>query len=236
LPGPPTPLVLLPGLLCDRRLFGPQLPALEVGGRRVLVPDLTGEGTVEALAARVLAEAPPGPFALCGLSMGGYVAQEIVRQAPERVARLALLDTRARADSPEETARRRGLIELAERGEFRGVTPRLLPLLVHRDRLADGALTGLVQAMAAAVGRDAFLRQQRAIMARRDYRPLLAAIRVPTLVLCGREDAITPPEMHHEMAAAVPDATLVVLPNCGHLAPLERPGAVAAQLAAWLGA
>jgi pimeloyl-ACP methyl ester carboxylesterase len=236
LPGPPTPLVLLPGLLCDRRLFGPQLPALEAGGRRVLVPDLTGEGTVEALAARVLAEAPPGPFALCGLSMGGYVAQEIVRQAPERVARLALLDTRARADSPEETARRRGLIELAERGEFRGVTPRLLPLLVHRDRLADGALTGLVQAMAAAVGRDAFLRQQRAIMARRDYRPLLAAIRVPTLVLCGREDAITPPEMHHEMAAAVPDATLVVLPNCGHLAPLERPGAVAAQLAAWLGA
>jgi pimeloyl-ACP methyl ester carboxylesterase len=236
LPGPPTPLVLLPGLLCDRRLFGPQLPALEAGGRRVLVPDLTGEGTVEALAARVLAEAPPGPFALCGLSMGGYVAQEIVRQAPERVARLALLDTRARADSPEETARRRGLIELAERGEFRGVTPRLLPLLVHRDRLADGALTGLVQAMAAAVGRDAFLRQQRAIMARRDYRPLLAAIRVPTLVLCGREDAITPPEMHHEMAAAVPDATLVVLPNCGHLAPLERPGAVAAQLSAWLGA
>jgi pimeloyl-ACP methyl ester carboxylesterase len=236
LPGPPTPLVLLPGLLCDRRLFGPQLPALEAGGRRVLVPDLTGEGTVEALAARVLAEAPPGPFALCGLSMGGYVAQEIVRQAPERVARLALLDTRARADSPEETARRRGLIELAERGEFRGVTPRLLPLLIHRDRLADGALTGLVQAMAAAVGRDAFLRQQRAIMARRDYRPLLAAIRVPTLVLCGREDAITPPEMHHEMAAAVPDATLVVLPNCGHLAPLERPGAVAAQLAAWLGA
>jgi pimeloyl-ACP methyl ester carboxylesterase len=236
LPGPPTPLVLLPGLLCDRRLFGPQLPALEAGGRRVLVPDLTGEGTVEALAARVLAEAPPGPFALCGLSMGGYVAQEIVRQAPERVARLALLDTRARADSPEETARRRGLIELAERGEFRGVTPRLLPLLIHRDRLADGALTGLVQAMAAAVGRDAFLRQQRAIMARRDYRPLLPAIRVPTLVLCGREDAITPPEMHHEMAAAVPDATLVVLPNCGHLAPLERPGAVAAQLSAWLGA
>jgi pimeloyl-ACP methyl ester carboxylesterase len=236
LPGPPTPLVLLPGLLCDRRLFGPQLPALEAGGRRVLVPDLTGEGTVEALAARVLAEAPPGPFALCGLSMGGYVAQEIVRQAPERVARLALLDTRARADSPEETARRRGLIELAERGEFRGVTPRLLPLLVHRDRLADGALTGLVQAMAASVGKDAFLRQQRAIMARRDYRPLLPAIRVPTLVLCGREDAITPPEMHHEMAAAVPDATLVVLPNCGHLAPLERPGAVAAQLAAWLGA
>ncbi len=234
MPGPPTPLVLLPGLLCDRRLFGPQIPALEAGGRRVLVPDLTGEDTIEALAARVLAEAPPGPFALCGLSMGGYVAQEVVRQAPARVARLALLDTRARADTPEETARRRGLIELAERGEFRGVTPRLLPLLVHHDRLADGALAGLVQAMAAGVGKDAFLRQQRAIMARRDYRPLLPAIRVPTLVLCGREDAITPPDMHLEIAAAVPDATLVVVPGCGHLAPLERPTAVAAQLAAWL--
>ncbi len=233
MPGP-QPLVLLPGLLCDRRLFGPQIPALEAGGRRVLVPDLTGEDTIEALAARVLAEAPPGPFALCGLSMGGYVAQEVVRQAPARVARLALLDTRARADTPEETARRRGLIELAERGEFRGVTPRLLPLLVHHDRLADGALAGLVQAMAAGVGKDAFLRQQRAIMARRDYRPLLPAIRVPTLVLCGREDAITPPDMHLEIAAAVPDATLVVVPGCGHLAPLERPTAVAAQLAAWL--
>jgi pimeloyl-ACP methyl ester carboxylesterase len=235
LPGPPPPLVLLPGLLCDRRLFGPQLPALAAGGRRVLVPDPTGEDTIEALAARVVAGAPSEPFALCGLSMGGYVAQEVVRQAPDRVARLALLDTRARADSPEEGARRRGLIELAERGEFRGVTPRLLPLLVHRERLADGPLTGLVLAMAAAVGRDAFVRQQRAIMARRDYRPLLPAIRVPTLVLCGREDAITPPEMHLELAAAIPDATLVVVPNCGHLAPLERPAAVTAQLLAWLG-
>jgi pimeloyl-ACP methyl ester carboxylesterase len=233
----PEPLVLLPGLLCDRRLFAPQLPALEAAGRRrVLVPDLTREDTVQGLAARVLAEAPPGPFALCGLSMGGYVALEVVRQAPGRVARLALLDTRARVDAPEAAARRGGLMELAEKGEFRGVTPRLLPLLVHRDRLADGPLVGVVQAMAAAVGRDAFLRQQRAIMGRPDFLPLLPAIRAPTLVLCGREDALTPLELHLEMAAAIPDATLVAVPNCGHLAPLERPGAVAAQLLAWLGA
>jgi pimeloyl-ACP methyl ester carboxylesterase len=225
-------LVLLPGLLCDRRLFAPQVPAL-ASERKILIPELTHDDSVAGMAARVLAAAP-ARFALAGLSMGGYVALEIMRQASDRVTRLALLDTQARADTPEATARRRGLIELAEKGEFKGVTPRLLPMLIHLSRLADEPLTGVVRAMAEDTGKEAFLRQQRAIMGRPDSRPSLPAIRVPTLVLCGREDALTPLDLHLEMAAAIPDATLVVLPACGHLAPLERPAAVTRQLQGWL--
>jgi pimeloyl-ACP methyl ester carboxylesterase len=226
------PLVLLPGLLCDQLLFAPQLPAL-ASLRQVLIPDLTQDDSIEDMARRVL-DTAPDRFALAGLSMGGYVALEIMRLAPERVSRLALLDTRARSDTPEETARRRGLLELSAKGEFRGVTPRLLPLLIHPDRLADDALTGVVMAMADAVGREGFFRQQQALIAREDRRDLLGTIAVPTLVLCGREDALTPLAMHLELAAAIREATLVVIPNCGHLAPLERPQAVTRQLLGWL--
>jgi pimeloyl-ACP methyl ester carboxylesterase len=228
------PLVLLPGLLCNQILFAPQLTAL-ASLRQVLIPDLTQDDSIEGMARRVL-DAAPDRFALAGLSMGGYVALEIMRLAPERVSRLALLDTRARSDTPEETARRRGLLELSAKGEFRGVTPRLLPLLIHPDRLADDALTGvvMVMAMAEAVGREGFFRQQQALIAREDRRDLLGTIAVPTLVLCGREDALTPLAMHLELAAAIREATLVVIPNCGHLAPLERPQAVTRQLLGWL--
>ena len=229
---PAEPLLLLPGLLCDPRLFAPQFPALQAE-RQVLIPDLTRDDRIEGMARRVLAEAPDR-FALGGLSMGGYVALEIMRIASERVTRLALMDTRARADTPEETARRRSLLELSAKGEFRGVTSRLLPLLIHRDRLGDEALTGVIYAMAEAVGREGFFRQQQALIARADLRPSLGTINVPTLVLCGREDALTPLELHLELAAAIPEATLVAIPNCGHLAPLERPEAVGRQLATWL--
>ena len=230
----PDPLVLLPGLLCDERLFGPQLPAL-AAETDVTVADVTRDGTIAAMAERVLAAAP-ARFALAGLSMGGYVAFEILRRAPERVAKLALLDTQARADTEEARSRRRGLMQLAEKGEFKGVSPRLMPFFIHRDRLGDTALTGTVQAMAESVGRDGFLRQQAAIMARPDSRPDLPAIACPTLVLAGREDAVTPPERQHEMARAIPDATLVLLPRCGHMAPLERPDSVTRQLLLWLSA
>ena len=226
------PLVLLPGLLCDQLLFAPQLPAL-ASLRQVLIPDLTQDDSIEGMARRVL-DTAPDRFALAGLSMGGYVALEIMRLAPGRVSRLALLDTRARSDTPEETARRQGLLELSAKGEFRGVTPRLLPLLIHPDRLADDALTGVVMAMAEAVGREGFFRQQQALIAREDRRDLLGTIAVPTLVLCGREDALTPLAMHLELAAAIREATLVVIPNCGHLAPLERPQPVTRQLLGWL--
>jgi pimeloyl-ACP methyl ester carboxylesterase len=166
--------------------------------------------------------------------MGGYVAQEIMRRAPERVLRLALLDSSARGDNAVQARRRRGLIELAGRGRFKGVTPRLLPMLIHPDRLQDEALTGAVMAMAAAVGKDAFLSQQQAFLGRADGRDDLAKIRCPTLVLCGRQDALTPPKLHQEMAAAIPDATLVVIENCGHLSTLEAPEAVTAAMRDWL--
>jgi len=227
------PLVLLPGLLCDERLWRPEIEGL-ADLAEPLIADLTADDTIAAMATRTLAAAP-AQFALAGLSMGGYVAQEIVRRAPERVLRLALLDTAARADTPEQSRRRRGLIELASKGKFKGVTPRLLPLLIHPDRLTDEALVQTVMAMAEAVGREAFLRQQSAIMGRIDGRTDLARINCPTLVLCGREDAITPVAASEEMAAAIPGAMLVVLNGCGHLATLERPAAVTAQMRLWLG-
>lgn len=226
-------VVLLPGLLCDQRLFAPQLPALAAVADP-LVPDLSQDQSIAGMAARVLAMAGPERFALAGLSMGGYVALEIMRQAPQRVTRLALLDTQARPDTEEARARRRGLMALGERGEFRGVTSRLMPLLIHADRLGDTALTGVIQAMAEGVGKDGFLRQQRAILDRPDSRPLLPAIACPTLVLAGREDAITPLEAQLELAQPIPQATLVLLPGCGHLATLERPEAVTRQLLLWL--
>ena len=228
------PILLLPGLLCDHRLYAGQLPALATR-MEVTVADLTGSDSIAGLAAHVLATAP-ARFALIGLSMGGYVAFEILRRAPERVTRLALLDTQARADTDEAKARRRGLMELAQKGEFKGVTPRLLPLFVHPDALADPQIVATVQGMAESTGKDGFLRQQTAIMHRPDSRPGLRAIACPTLILAGREDQLTPVALQLEMAQLIPDATLVLLPRCGHLAPLERPEPVTRQLMGWLDA
>jgi pimeloyl-ACP methyl ester carboxylesterase len=226
------PLVLLPGLLCDRALWEPQLSGLaDIAEGRVA--DLTRDESLPAMAARVLAEAPER-FALAGLSMGGYLAQEIMRQAPERVMRLALLDTSARADTPERLAIRRGLIELAHKGEFKGITPRMLPQWLHPDHLSDTVLTHTVREMTQRVGRDAYLRQMRAIMGRPDGREDLRRIGVPTLVLCGREDGSTPLALHEEIAALVPGASLAVVERCGHLSTLEQPAVVNAALRAWL--
>ena len=229
---PKTPLVLLPGLLCDAALWRAQMTGLS-DIAAITVADLTHDETMTGMARRVL-EVAPLKFALAGLSMGGYCAFEVMRQAPERVTRLALLDTGARADSPEQISRRRGLIELAEKGEFRGVTPRLLPFFLHPDRLKDAALTGAVRAMAERVGKDAFVRQQKAIMSRVDSRASLATIRCPTLVLCGREDVLTPPASAEEIAAGIPGARLDLIDHCGHLSTMERPEAVTAELRQWL--
>lgn len=226
------PLVMLPGLLCDTGLFEAQAEAL-ADVAQVQVADLTRDDTIAGMARRVLDEAPER-FALAGLSMGGYVAMEIMRRAPERVTRLALLDTQARADTAEATAARRDLMALVCRGAFRGVSGRLMPRLLHAERLGDEALVAAVREMAERVGQEGFLRQEEAIIGRPDSRKGLAAIACPTLVLCGREDVLTPPELHVEMAQAIPRATLVVLPQCGHLSTMERPGAVSAQLRLWL--
>ena len=226
------PLVLLPGLLCDHLLFRHQSETLADLAAPV-VADLTGHDSIADMAAHVLATAPK-TFALAGLSMGGYVAQEVMRQAPERVERLALMDTTARADTPEQTERRRALLALASRGRFKGVTPRLLPMLIHTDRLEDEALTGPVMRMAESIGPDAFVRQQTAIMGRIDGRPHLADIACPTVVICGRQDVLTPPDMAAEIADGIDGAKLVIVEDCGHLATLERPRTVSAVLRYWL--
>ena len=225
-------LALLPGLLNDEALWRHQLGPLSAKVEP-WVASFTGQDSIAAMAQDVLG-AMPERFSLCGLSMGGYVAFEIMRRAPQRVERLALLDTQARPDPPEATQRRRDLMKLAEMGEFKGVTKRLLPLLVHPQGVDDPEVGGVVRDMAARVGKDAFIRQQTAIMDRTDSRPTLAEIACATLVLCGEEDQLTPPSLHLEMAAGIANSRLVRLPNCGHLAPLERPQETTAALLQWL--
>jgi pimeloyl-ACP methyl ester carboxylesterase len=229
-----TPLVLLPGLLCDTALWRDQIDDLS-DIARITVGDLTRDDQLGPMARRVLDESPES-FALAGLSMGGYVAMEIVRQAPDRIVRLALLDTSARADSHEQKAQRQALIDLAGGGEFKGVTRRLLPQLIHPDRLNESPLTETIFAMAERVGREAFQRQQRVIMNRPDSRRDLGLVHCPTLVLCGRQDVRTPLAVSEEMAEKIPSASLVVIEDCGHLAPLERPPAVSATFREWLSA
>lgn len=226
-------LFLLPGLLCDAALWRAQAGAL-ADLAEVTVADFTTQDSMAAMAASVL-DAAPARFAVAGLSMGGYVAHEIMRRAPERVTHLALLDTSARADTDEQRSRRRGLIELANKGEFKGITPRLLPLFLHPDRLDDAPLVDDVVAMTQRVGKDAFLRQQTAILGRPDSRDQLPGYRCSTLVLCGRQDALTPLSVSEEMAAAIPGAELAVIEDCGHLATMEKPDEVSEAMRRWLG-
>lgn len=225
-------LVLLPGLLCDKALWQYQIKALE-GDVNIIVPDLTGYDSIPELANTVLSVAPE-TFALAGLSMGGYVAMEVMRQAPARISQLALIDTSARPDTDESRRRRRGLIELAQKGDFKGVTPRLLPMLIAASRLQDEQLTGLIIDMAGRVGMDAFLNQQKAILGRIDSRPHLPLIEVPTTIICGDEDALTPPEHAHEIASYIKHAEMHVVTGAGHLAPLEQPAPVNKIFRKWL--
>ena len=223
---------MVPGLLCDAELWAHQMRFLsDIADCQVAT--VTEDDTVENMASAVLAGAPER-FALAGLSMGGYVCHAIMRQAPERVMKLALLDTSARADTPEQTERRRQLISMSEIGKFRGVTDRLLPLLIAPDRLGDEDLTGRVKSMAERVGADAFYRHQNAIMARPDSSGQLANYDLPTLVACGRQDALTPLDLHEETAAAIPAARLAIIEECGHLSTMEQPQAVTALLRQWL--
>jgi pimeloyl-ACP methyl ester carboxylesterase len=229
----PDTLVLLPGLLNDSALWTHQLAHLDELVDRIVVPDITRHDDIGVIADAVLSEVD-GPFALAGLSMGGYVALEVMRRAGDRVERLALLDTSARADSEEQRRRRTGLIQLADMGRFKGVTPRLLPMLVHPDRLEDPAVTGPIFEMAARVGRDGFIRQQRAILSRGDSRDLLPAVDCPTLVVCGRQDQLTPLHLSEEMAAGIPGAVLEVVEDCGHLPALEHPERTTDLMRRWL--
>jgi len=229
---PSLPILLVPGLTCSARLYAAQIPALWRFGP-VTVAAHTRDDTMEAIAQRILADAPPR-FALAGLSMGGYIALEIMRQAPERVDRLTLLDTNARDDSPEAQEKRRANIALADGGRFDEAIELVWPMLVHPDRHNDALLKQIHVAMCHDVGAEAYVRQQRAILGRMDSRPLLAAIRCPTLVLVGQQDELTPPFLSEEMAAGIPGAKLITLRHCGHLSTLEQPDAVNAALVEWM--
>lgn len=227
------PVLLIPGLGGSPRLYQAQVPALWSRGCAVMVANHTRGETIAAIASAILEAAPPR-FSLGGLSMGGYLALEIMRQAPQRVARLALMDTSARPESPQATPSRRERIALAEAGRFDEVADIAWPSLVHASRLDDAPLKATYRAQHADVGAAAYVRQQHAIIARPDSRPSLAAIGCPTLVLVGDADELTPPDAAREIAAGIAGAQLVVVPQCGHLSTLERPQAVNEALLAWL--
>jgi pimeloyl-ACP methyl ester carboxylesterase len=226
------PIVLVPGLNCSARLYTEQIPALWRFGP-VMVADHTRDPSIAAIAGRILATVPP-VFALVGLSLGGYIAFEIMRQAPQRVAKLALLDTSARPDTAELTARRRAPMALARAGKLIDVADESFVFFVHPDRHGDVALREVVRAMAKETGVDAYLRQQEAVIGRPDSRPALSTIRCPTLMLVGEQDQGTPPEFAREIAAGIAGARLVIIPHCGHLSTLERPQAVTKALVEWL--
>jgi pimeloyl-ACP methyl ester carboxylesterase len=227
-----TPVLLVPGLCCSARLYADQIPALWRFGP-VQVADHTRDDNMAAIAAGILNAAPPR-FALVGLSMGGYIALTMLHQAPKRVQRLALLDTSARPETPEQTARRRPQMALADAGRFAEVSALQFPVFVHRSRHGDEALKERVRIMAEETGVQAFQRQQRAIMTRPDARPLLPSIKCPTLVLVGDGDELTPPMLSEEIAAGITGSRLVVVPDCGHLSTMERPEQVTKALTDWM--
>jgi len=227
-----TPIVLIPGLLCSAEVFAPQIPALRPFGPVTVASTLQG-ATLAEMAEAILAQAPPR-FALAGLSMGGYIAFEILRRAPERVSKLALLGTNARADTPEQAALRRRWIAQVQRGRFETFVDEAMRSIVHPSRRDDLELRELNRRMAQAVGVEGFARQTEAILSRIDSRPHLAAISVPTLVLVGDSDPLSPPALAQEMAAAIPNARLVVLEACGHASTLEQPAAVNRALKDWI--
>jgi pimeloyl-ACP methyl ester carboxylesterase len=227
-----VPTVLVPGLLCSPRLYAEQLPALWRLGP-VTVASHQHDESMTAIAARILAAAPPR-FALVGLSMGGYLAFEIMRQASPRVMRLALLNTSARPDTAEQTRRRQDQVALTRAGQFADVVDALYQRWVRASRRDDLVLRQVVRQMADETGPEAFVRQQTAIMNRPDSRPGLGAIQCPTLVAAGADDTLTTPEHAGEIAAGIPGARLLVIPDCGHLSALEQPAAVTQALADWL--
>jgi pimeloyl-ACP methyl ester carboxylesterase len=228
------PIVLVPGLLCTPRLYAEQLPELwRIGPVTIAVH--ARDDSMGAIARRILATAP-ARFALVGLSMGGYVSFEILRQAPERVAKLALLDTSARPDIPEQSEQRRQQMQAARDGRLGEVTDMLFPRLVHARRWSDESLRRIVRTMAQDVGVDGFIRQQSAIIGRPDSRPGLAAIRCPTLVVVGDSDVLPPPERAEEIANGIDGARLALVRDSGPLSTLEQPAAVTKVLAEFLAA
>jgi pimeloyl-ACP methyl ester carboxylesterase len=228
----PLPIVFIPGLNCSTRLYTAQLARLWYWGP-VMVADTMHDDDMLSMVHRILTNAPRR-FALVGLSMGGYAALAIMDREPERVAKLALLDTSARSDTPEQSAKRRAGIAMAEDGRFQEIVDAQYPLMVHRNRANDAELRDAFLRMTYDVGPMGYINQQKAIISRRDSRNSLYSIRCPTLVLVGDGDQLTPPELSEEIANGIEGSKLVVVPDCGHLSTLERPDEVSQALEDWI--
>ncbi len=221
------PIVLMTGQLLTDAVWQPLLDAW--ADREVIVADNQSDDTIEEFAQRLLNNAP-AKFVLVGHAMGGFVAFEVMRRAPERVAKLALISTLASADGPAQTARRQGYIDLVESGQFDQVVEERIPILFPEEKGNDARLLSIARQMAADTGADTFLAQQRAIMARIDSRPRLDEIAVPTLLIWGEQDGITSRAHHDEILEAIPGARLEVVPGAGHLPTVETPDVVATLL------
>lgn len=229
---PKTSLLMIPSQLCTAMVWEAQAADLcDIVDCHIA--DHTGHDSIAAIAASMLAAAPAA-FALAAHGMGGFIAFELLRQAPTRISRLALFATLASADGPAQRQRREGYAELVRAGRFSEVVKARLPILLHPARRQDPGLLETIRSMALQTGADAFLRQQQAIMDRPDSRPDLPTIRCPTIVVAGRDDAIASLDDARALAAGIRNAHLHVLDDCGHLSPLEQPRAVNALLRRWL--
>lgn len=227
------PIVLITGQLLTDAVWQPLIDAWP--DREVIVADNRHDDTIDGFAARLLDQAPPR-FVLIGHAMGGFVAFEVMRRAPERVAKLVLISTLASADGPAQTARRQGYIDLVEAGRFADVVEERIPILFPESRRGDERLLGLARRMAAETGAETFLAQQRAIMAREDSRPKLGEIAVPTLVVWGAEDGITSRAHQDEIVSLIDGAQLAVIPGAGHLVTIEAPEVVVPLLETFIDA
>jgi len=227
-----TPLVLLPGMMCDARLFSHQINALS-GVREVMHHPIGGHETVHAIAADMLSQAPER-FALAGVSMGGIVAMEILRQAPDRVAALALMDTNPKAEVPEIAARRDPQMAKVQAGDLMAVMRDEMKPNYLTDGPNRAAILDLCMDMARDLGPEVFVRQSRALQSRPDQQDTLRACRVPTLILCGRDDTLCPVHRHDLMHKLIPQSTLHIVENAGHLPTLEQPDETTAALTRWL--
>ena len=226
-----TPFVLVPGLNCDARIYAGVANAIWPCGPVTVANHFEGT-TMAEIAASILAAAPP-TFGLAGFSMGGYIAFEIMRQAPERVQKLAMLDTTARPDTAEATENRHRQIALAQKGKFIEAFDSTHPKSVHPDNVANEDIYATNRGMAEANGPERYVVHQRAIIARADSRPDLEAIKVPTLILVGEGDQITPPDAAEEMHKGIAKSRLVTIPRAGHMSPVEQPQAVQAAMREW---
>lgn len=226
------PLLLLPGTLNDDALWDAAVAALGEHAD-IRIADMTAHDSTTALADAAVARMPPGPFAVAGFSLGGYVALEIMRRAGQRVAGLALLNTSARPETPEGRPGRQKMMALAQ-SDFARLTAMLIQFMLPPERQGDAELTASIRAMMERVGPEAFVRQSQAVMDRNDSRDLLSGIACPTLVIGSELDKVAPPALSQEMAAAIAGAELHLLPGTGHMAPVEQPAEVARLLAGWL--